>query len=404
MNYQIENSLASGSTGKVKRATLNNKSYAIKIIKKECKDERNIIKEIKIHMMLKHQNIVKMYNYYTDSNSYFLVMQLAETELFDLIEAEEGLHPTLIHFYFKQLLSAISYLHEKGIVHRDIKPENILLDKDGNLLLTDFGYSTIFMVKGQKRKMKSIAGSYRYMAPEVLNSDYDSSIDIWSMGILLFVMFTGETLWEMPNFTDEKFSNYVQMRNHNYHPFNKLSVNILKLFKSMCTFDKSIRISIENLKEDNWIKTPSPIEDVNGMCKDKYLLMNYVSPKIVNQISLSQPGMVINRIQKGNMILSQPNFNTFDLPALKRLYIPKDKKYVVEIISEILDSMLVPFEISDNYINFTTVDSNRIELTGEIIIESTDSLCYVSFVRLKGDCFEFKRFFNVLSERLRTIE
>lgn len=88
----------------------------------------------------------------------------------------------------KKLFSALNHMHAQGVVHRDIKPENIMLTKADELKLIDFGLS-----KRQvgNKKLKTIAGTPYYMAPEVLEGQYDSKCDTWSLGVLLYVFMSG---------------------------------------------------------------------------------------------------------------------------------------------------------------------------------------------------------------------
>jgi len=90
--------------------------------------------------------------------------------------------------YMKKLIGACHHMHSQGIVHRDIKPENIMLSISGELKIIDFGLSKI--QEGTK-KLKTIAGTPYYMAPEVLDGKYDSKVDIWSLGVMLYVFMSG---------------------------------------------------------------------------------------------------------------------------------------------------------------------------------------------------------------------
>ncbi|KAM0678676.1 Chk1 protein kinase [Binucleata daphniae] len=400
MNYKIENSLASGSTSKVKKATCKNKQFAIKIMDKTKKTEKEFRKEVKLLSIINHKNIINIFDHYTDQKNYYLVMNLAETELFDLIEPEEGLNITLTHFYMKQLTSAVLYLHGLGIVHRDIKPENILLDEAGNLMLTDFGSATLYSVNGKKRRLRTIAGSYKYMAPDVLTQNYDNSVDIWSMGILLFEMVTGTQLWKEPTTKDIDYVHYIQMQNHDYHPFNKLSKPLLGLFKLMCTHKPQNRIKIQDLHNNEWISKKNILEDENGLCKDKTYLFDYISPKISNRISFSQPQHIKKCLHKSNFVASQPTTNIFDLPSLKRIYFANSKEEVFCELTNVLKSLIIPFTIENTSIYFSTVDKYNNELTGEIQVENLQETTCMSFTRFKGACMEYKSFFNTINECL----
>jgi calcium-dependent protein kinase len=89
--------------------------------------------------------------------------------------------------YMKQLFSAVNHCHANGVIHRDIKPENIMLTKDNQIRLIDFGLSKI----RKERLEREIAGTPYYMAPEMLEGRYDEKVDSWSLGVLLYVLVSG---------------------------------------------------------------------------------------------------------------------------------------------------------------------------------------------------------------------
>ena len=165
-------------------------------------------KEVIFNKALSHFHIVKFIEYSESDEELFLVFEFCiGGELFKQIVPNIGLPPDLVHVYFIQLCSAIFHLHSLGICHRDIKPENILIDRDGNLKLSDLGSATMF-IKGQGRRiLHSICGSRAYMSPEVLLGRYEGdSNDIWSLGIVLFVMITGCSPWQEPSSSCREFA------------------------------------------------------------------------------------------------------------------------------------------------------------------------------------------------------
>jgi serine/threonine-protein kinase CHEK1 len=100
-----------------------------------------------------------------------------------------------------------------SIVHRDLKPENLLLDKFGNLKIADFGTATLFKKNNVKRRLTSKCGTTLYMAPEIFNGSYDGpKAELWSVGIVLFVMLTGCHPWE-----DATSMNYKLFQSKDYH-------------------------------------------------------------------------------------------------------------------------------------------------------------------------------------------
>ena len=138
------------------------------------------LNEVKILKMMDHPNIVKLYEFYEDDESYHMVTEyLAGGELFDYIINRGMLSESVAAQFFSQLLSAVSYCHSLGIVHRNIKPENLLLSKDGPeaiLKLIDFGNS-VFLEKPNKLTEK--CGDKLYIAPEILkNNGYDEKCDM----------------------------------------------------------------------------------------------------------------------------------------------------------------------------------------------------------------------------------
>lgn len=92
----------------------------------------------------------------------------------------------------RQLLSAISYCHERNVVHRDLKPENLLLDReapDANIKVIDFGTSALFH---SNQKLTQKYGTSYYIAPEVLRRDYNEKCDIWSCGVIMYILLSGK--------------------------------------------------------------------------------------------------------------------------------------------------------------------------------------------------------------------
>jgi tRNA A-37 threonylcarbamoyl transferase component Bud32 len=166
--------------------------YAMKIIeKKNLKNKTDSIKqEIKNHLQLDHPNIIKLLNYSETQDYVYLAMEYAENgSLFQEVRKIGKLNEHTAKKYFSQTLEAVCYLHERGFTHRDIKPENLLLDKHKNVKLCDFG-GTVLLKENQERK--TFFGTYEYMAPEIIEgSSYNSSVDIWALGILLYELLHG---------------------------------------------------------------------------------------------------------------------------------------------------------------------------------------------------------------------
>eukprot|EP00798_Chlamydomonas_sp_ICE-L_P021962 gene21962-29013_t len=191
--YTVIKLIGHGAFAKVSTCTQNStqEKYAVKSVNKNLEDpekqRKGIIKEIAIMSMLEdHPNTVKLLEVYEDNDAYQLVMELCSGgELFDQIIAKDAAAK------MQSLLDFIAYAHSKDIIHRDLKPENILLsDKlpTATLKVIDFGTSD-FCKSGQRLQQKF--GTPYYVAPEVLKKDYNKQADIWSAGVIMYILLCG---------------------------------------------------------------------------------------------------------------------------------------------------------------------------------------------------------------------
>ena len=222
--------------------------------------------EVALHHRLGHHaNIVQFFNAGEDSTWRWIAMELAEGgDLFDKIESDVGVGEDIAHFYFTQLISAINYMHSKGVGHRDIKPENILLSAEGNLKIADFGLATLFMHNGTKKLCKTSCGSPPYTAPEVLTCDtrltmkldqgYSGDlVDIWSCGVVLFVLLIGNTPWDEPLHRSYEFNEYVITNGRpKSELWQSLPLETLSLLRGMMRLDPEERFSITDIRRHPW--------------------------------------------------------------------------------------------------------------------------------------------------------
>jgi serine/threonine protein kinase len=170
------------------------KFFAVKQMQKKRIQEAGasadiIYREINIHSRLRHENIIKLHSYDEDENSFYLILEYANSgTLFSLIKRKKGFEEKEAFKYFIQAASAVQFIHDCDLVHRDIKPENLILDDKGNLKLCDFGWC-IEMSTGSRQ---TFCGTYEYMAPEIIKEKpYNQCIDVWSLGILLYELIHG---------------------------------------------------------------------------------------------------------------------------------------------------------------------------------------------------------------------
>ena len=168
-------------TTKIKYAV---KKMNLTQLEKLTQNKKFILNEVNIQGRINHPNIIKLYNYFEIKKNCILILEYASKgTLFDLINIKNGVSERIAFFYFIQALNAIYFLHLHSIIHRDLKPENLLINENNILKLCDFGWS----VKLKNDKRTTFCGTVEYMAPEIIKKQkYDETIDIWSLGVLLY--------------------------------------------------------------------------------------------------------------------------------------------------------------------------------------------------------------------------
>ena len=201
--YEIEGQLGEGGYGKVylARHKRMNLLRAMKVISIDSKtSEERTDEEIELLKKLDHPNIIKLFEYFIDEDNYYLITEYCNGgDLFDLIKKKKQKFSELSAAYIMfQIFRALIYCHNTHhLVHRDIKLENIVIFRKINaeddlydIKLIDFGIAKIFN-KCEKNKDKRIKGSLNYMAPEALRGSYDEKCDIWSCGVILYILLIG---------------------------------------------------------------------------------------------------------------------------------------------------------------------------------------------------------------------
>lgn len=268
--YQRVKKLGSGAYGEVLlcRDKQLGEERAIKIIKKSSVsmtvNTGCLLEEVAVLKQLDHPNIMKLFDFFEDKRNYYLAMEvLLGGELFDEIINRQKFSEVDAAIILKQVLSGCTYLHKRNIVHRDLKPENLLLEskaKDALIKIVDFGLSAHFEIGAGK--MKERLGTAYYIAPEVLRKKYDEKCDIWSCGVILYILLCG-----YPPFggqTDQEILKRVEKGKFVFDPpdWNKVSDDGKRLVELMLTYDASKRISAEEALNHPWIIKMCSVKDV----------------------------------------------------------------------------------------------------------------------------------------------
>ena len=207
VKYILGKKLGKGSFGECYSCISNedNQEYAIKIMSKEKLKEKNILfhlakSEITIQQILNSSKIVKIKGYIEDSKYIYIIQEYCKNNsLSKLLSERKYLTEIEVQSYIFQLIQGLNYLHSRKIIHRDIKPSNLLLDEKLELKIADFGVSKK-LSEGQKLKEK--LGTQVFMAPEIWKlseEGYSFEVDIWSLGITMYQLLTGELPFKVKN-------------------------------------------------------------------------------------------------------------------------------------------------------------------------------------------------------------
>jgi serine/threonine-protein kinase HSL1 (negative regulator of Swe1 kinase) len=204
-------------------------------------------REIAVMKLLEHENIVRLYDVWENSNELYLIMEYVEGgELFHYVEQRKGLPEDETIIIFRQIIAALLYCHRMHICHRDLKPENILLDPSSmTVKLIDFGMAAL---QTDGRLLSTPCGSPHYAAPEVVSSKpYDGKqADVWSCGVILYVMLTGTTPYNYGQEGDIRilFRDIAKAR---YYMPNELSHDAKDLIRLIFVPDPKRRITMDEV-------------------------------------------------------------------------------------------------------------------------------------------------------------
>ncbi|XP_056160421.1 CBL-interacting serine/threonine-protein kinase 9 isoform X6 [Syzygium oleosum] len=262
--YELGKTIGEGSFAKVKFAKHldSGDSFAIKIIDRHHVLRHKMVEQIKREIstmkLIKHPNVIKIFEVIASKTKIYIVLEFVDGgELFDEIAKHGRLREDDARRYFQQLIDAVDYCHSRGVYHRDLKPENLLLDTYGVLKVSDFGLSTFSKKVREDGLLHTACGTPNYVAPEVLTDNgYDgTSSDIWSCGVILFVLMAGYLPFDEANL----IALYRKICNADFACpswFSSGAKNLIKriLDPSPLTLNLFQRITIPEIREDEWFK------------------------------------------------------------------------------------------------------------------------------------------------------
>ncbi|KAI1768202.1 Pkinase-domain-containing protein [Hypoxylon sp. FL1150] len=259
---------------------LIHKGYAVKQGRISAKQ---IAMEVSLHSHIgQHPNVIEWFATGEDHVWRWIAMEYAAGgDLFDKIEADIGVTEDIAQVYFYQLISGVSYMHSKGVAHRDLKPENILMSDSGNLKLADFGMATMFEYKNQRKLSTTMCGSPPYVAPEVLAcgrvhrssgevSKYSAElVDIWSCGVILFVLLVGNTPWDEPTSQSWEYQEYKKTKGRSSDSlWERIPVDALSLLRGMMNIEPKKRFSFAQIRQHPWYTRHNRFLAADGQITD----------------------------------------------------------------------------------------------------------------------------------------
>ncbi|CAK75708.1 unnamed protein product (macronuclear) [Paramecium tetraurelia] len=316
-HYNFGKVLGQGAFGKVWKVTHKTTGLvrAIKQLKKSSlikEDEQRMFSEMNILKNLDHPHIVKLFELYQDENNYYLVTEyLSGGELFDRIKKMSSFSENIAADYIRQILLATMHCHQQNIVHRDLKPENVIFineDPNSQLKVIDFGTSRKF---DNTKAMSKRLGTPYYIAPEVLNHQYNEKCDIWSCGIILYILLCG-----YPPFSgksENQILDRVKAGKFNFDPedWDQISKEAKEFITKLLRMDPNKRLSAKQALDDPWLVKYAPTSQVNKRVLDnirqfraqtilKQALMSYMITQMSTQKEISELQNEFKRLDINN--------------------------------------------------------------------------------------------------------
>ena len=324
--FELGKLLGHGTFAKVHHARniKTGEGVAIKIINKEKILKGGLVshikREISILRRVRHPNIVQLFEVMaTKTKIYFVMEYVRGGELFNKV-AKGRLKEEVARNYFQQLVSAVEFCHARGVFHRDLKPENLLLDEDGNLKVSDFGLSAVSDQIRQDGLFHTFCGTPAYVAPEVLSrKGYDGAkVDIWSCGVVLFVLMAGY----LPFHDRNVMAMYKKIYKGEFRCPRWFSSELTRLFSRLLDTNPQTRISIPEIMENRWFKKGFKqikfyVEDDRVCSFDEKQLQHHDGDDYLatsdSEVEIRRKNSNCNSTSNGNSLPRPASLNAFDI-------------------------------------------------------------------------------------------
>ncbi|KAF3549517.1 hypothetical protein DY000_02004662, partial [Brassica cretica] len=376
--YTLGKELGRGQFGVTYLCTENStgKKYACKSISKKKlvtkADKDDMRREIQIMQHLSGQpNIVEFKGAYEDEKAVNLVMELcAGGELFDRIIAKGHYSERAAASVCRQIVNVVKICHFMGVLHRDLKPENFLLSsKDDKALIkaTDFGLS-VFIEEG--KVYRDIVGSAYYVAPEVLRRRYGKEVDIWSAGIILYILLSGvPPFWAETEkgIFDAILEGHIDFESQ---PWPSISNSAKDLVRKMLTADPKRRISAADVLEHPWLReggeaSDKPIDSAVLSRMKQFRAMNKLKKLALKVIAENINTEEIQGLKAMFANIDTDNSGTITYEELKEGLAKLGSKLTEAEVKQLMDAADVDGNGSIDYIEFITATMHRHRLESD---------------------------------------
>ncbi|XP_058092323.1 CBL-interacting protein kinase 5-like [Magnolia sinica] len=414
--YELGHILGQGTFAKVyhARSLISGQAVAIKIINKEKVFKVGMIEQIKreisIMRLVRHPNVVHLHEVMASKTKiYFAMEYVSDGELFSKI-VKGKLKEDAARKYFQQLIGAIDFCHSRGVYHRDLKPENLLLDMNGSLKVTDFGLSALAKTERRDGLLHTICGTPAYVAPEVINDNgYDGAkADIWSCGVVLFVLMAGYLPFNDPSLIEM----YKKISRGEFKCPYWFPSEVCKLLSKVLDPNPSTRITISNIMENPWFKKGyKPIGTITKQAEEATVEIGDVD------VTFSSDGIDGDDEKSGSADFMRPtSMNAFDIISLspgfnlsglfekkneskkveERFTTTKPAAAIVSKLEEIAEMERFEVEKKDGMVKLKRSKEGRkgqLAIDAEIF-EMTPSIHMVEVKKTAGDSLEYQAFCN----------
>ena len=330
--YEIEKFLKEGSSSKIflAKSKYTGEYVVIKVLSKNrlknnLEDLLLITKQMETLKILKHRNIVSLYEIYESSkNFYFITEYLSGKDLIErIIKKKRFTEEEALRIFF-QLLDAMTYMHKMNICHRNIRTEHILFDKNNRPKIIGFGYSTFYE---RNKKIEGSYGSLCYACPEIIDeSPYNPELaDVWSLGVILYVLICGY----LPFSDDDDNKNKILIENAKIDFPKEISNKLKDLIRHMLDKNPAKRYNFQKISKHPWIKPYSESLFSGGINIHKNIFP--VDERLLNIVN--QYGFDKDKI-KNDLIQNKYNIGTGVYKQIVRKLLDLKMKNISDLYSE----------------------------------------------------------------------